>query len=289
MKPLGSYLCGKVRLSPQILRYIPQHRVYCEPFFGMGAVFFKKGFYKTKNIKDYIEVIGDIDGDVTNFLKQLRDFPDLVIKEISKMECSSNLHKLSDTRSNYYKKSNKIKQASLFYFNVSTGIFGLKNDSFLFSVRKNAKNVPLTLKNKVSMLKQVSERLRNCYIVDWGYEKTIEKTDLDDTFFYLDPPYKDTHKYDKQGSFDYDLFADKVKELRGKFALSHYDNEWVRKNFDNDNYFIYDLSHTPSVGKTENNNRVSGKQFTKEVLITNYDVEKTPLWTDIPKDSILFT
>ena len=43
-----TYYGGKQQLVSTILPMIPSHRVYCEPYFGGGAVFFAKG-------KSYLE------------------------------------------------------------------------------------------------------------------------------------------------------------------------------------------------------------------------------------------
>jgi DNA adenine methylase len=42
MKTPLSYYGGKQHLASKILDLIPEHRIYCEPFLGGGAVFFAK-------------------------------------------------------------------------------------------------------------------------------------------------------------------------------------------------------------------------------------------------------
>lgn len=42
MKAILKYPGAKWKVADWILGYIPEHKVYCEPFFGSGAVFFKK-------------------------------------------------------------------------------------------------------------------------------------------------------------------------------------------------------------------------------------------------------
>ena len=42
MKTPITYYGGKQTLLKYLLPLIPQHRMYCEPFFGGGAVFFAK-------------------------------------------------------------------------------------------------------------------------------------------------------------------------------------------------------------------------------------------------------
>ena len=55
-----TYYGGKQRLAAEIVSMLPAHRIYCEPYFGGGAVFFAKP-------KSKIEVINDIDNTLINF------------------------------------------------------------------------------------------------------------------------------------------------------------------------------------------------------------------------------
>ena len=69
MKPVLKYPGSKWRIADQIVRMIPEHRTYCEPFFGSGAVFFRKP-------PSDIELINDLDNDVPNLFKCIRDSPE---------------------------------------------------------------------------------------------------------------------------------------------------------------------------------------------------------------------
>lgn len=66
MKPVLKYPGAKNRIAPWIVSYIPRHEVYLEPFFGSGAVLFNKQ-------PSRIETVNDIDGNIVNFFKVLRD------------------------------------------------------------------------------------------------------------------------------------------------------------------------------------------------------------------------
>lgn len=69
MKPVLKYPGSKWTLAEWIVGHLPAHRVYCEPFFGSGAVFFTKPPSK-------LETINDLDGEVVNLFRVLRDRPD---------------------------------------------------------------------------------------------------------------------------------------------------------------------------------------------------------------------
>ena len=53
MKTPISYYGGKQSLLKHILPLIPEHRIYVEPFFGGGAVFFAKEPAKVEVINDH--------------------------------------------------------------------------------------------------------------------------------------------------------------------------------------------------------------------------------------------
>ena len=57
-----TYYGGKQNLSERIVSMMPRHKIYCEPFFGGGAVFFAKP-------KAGIEVINDKNDLLINFFK----------------------------------------------------------------------------------------------------------------------------------------------------------------------------------------------------------------------------
>jgi DNA adenine methylase len=53
MKTPISYYGGKQSMLKHILPLIPEHKIYVEPFFGGGAVFFGKEPSKVEVINDY--------------------------------------------------------------------------------------------------------------------------------------------------------------------------------------------------------------------------------------------
>lgn len=64
--PMFRYLGGKWRLAPWIIAQLPAHRVYVEPFGGSAGLLLRKP-------RSEVEVLNDLDSDVVNFYRVLRD------------------------------------------------------------------------------------------------------------------------------------------------------------------------------------------------------------------------
>lgn len=58
-----------------IISHFPEHHSYLEPFFGSGGVFFNKP-------RSDIETINDLDGEVVNLFRQIRNDPERLAREI---------------------------------------------------------------------------------------------------------------------------------------------------------------------------------------------------------------
>lgn len=65
-KPAIRYHGAKFRLAPWIIKHFPPHYCYVEPFGGAAGVLLQKP-------RSYAEVYNDLDGEVANFFRVLRD------------------------------------------------------------------------------------------------------------------------------------------------------------------------------------------------------------------------
>ena len=60
------YPGSKWRIADWIIALMPPHKSYLEPFFGSGAVFFRKD-------PSRIETINDLDGEIVNLFRVIRE------------------------------------------------------------------------------------------------------------------------------------------------------------------------------------------------------------------------
>jgi DNA adenine methylase len=74
-RPLGQFYGGKWLLAPWILSYMPPHRVYVELFGGGGSVLLRKP-------RSSLEVYNDLDSEIVNVFRVLRDSPSELVRAI---------------------------------------------------------------------------------------------------------------------------------------------------------------------------------------------------------------
>ena len=105
------------------------------------------------------------------------------------------------------------------------------------------------------------------------FEKIIEKYDTKNTLFYVDPPYIGGERYykTKEVEFkqeDHERLAHVLKRIKGKFILSYYDHEIVRRNYKGFKIIIKDVPKY-CVGNFRNEIK-QHKPIGHELLVINY-------------------
>lgn len=76
LRTVVKYPGAKWRLSEWIIGQMPEHKSYLEPFFGSGAVFFRKPASR-------IETINDIDEDIVNLFRCIREDSERLARNVT--------------------------------------------------------------------------------------------------------------------------------------------------------------------------------------------------------------
>lgn len=237
MKTPITYYGGKQSMLKHILPLIPWHRVYNEPFFGGGAVFFAKR-------PSEIEFINEINGELVNFYRTIkRDFDNL------KVEVDCTLHsefQHKQARDIYFNETDKnavMRAWAVWVLSSQSYLSMLSNSWALSTDRSFAK----TIKTKKEAFSEVYvKRLESVSIFCRDALKAISNVDKPDTFHYVDPPYfnSDCGHYKGYSLEDFKNLLNLLSIVKGKFMLSSYPsnilseytrlNNWTQIEFDMD-------------------------------------------------------
>ncbi len=215
------WLGGKRRLRTEIIRRLPEHTCYVEVFGGAGWVLFGKEPSK-------VEVYNDIDGDLVNFFRVVKNCHRAFIQALDWILVSRRLFR--DFVNTDPADLDEIQRAVRFFYIIKTA-FGGKWSSPVFGYAKTGKPT-LNLDAVYETISAVHNRLRHVYIEEGTFEDTIRRYDGPETVFYLDPPYYETAGYrHKMTLDDYRCMAEILRGIEGKFLLTINDHPVMREVF----------------------------------------------------------
>lgn len=218
-----------------------------------------------------IRTANEINSDITNFFKVLRDHEAKLVKLLLLTPCS-----VLEYNDCWNSSPNNIEQARRFYVRVRQSFYGLgaqrKNKGWhLAKTQVNCKGGEVVSKwnNAIEKLHDVAEVLRNNFqITPWDYNVCIDKIDFDGALFYCDPPYSkrsrksyNDYKFEFTDEDHYKL-SNKLNHIKGKAMVSGYDCTLM-----NELYKDWRKVKLP----VKNNNIRSGA--VQEVIWMNYEKE----------------
>ena len=260
MKQLNSpipWVGGKSRLRNDIIALFPDHHTYVEVFAGAAWVYFGKEPSK-------VDVINDINGDLVNLYRQIKNDPEGFHEALWYMFPSRQLHKMSEELLNdSVGILSDTERAVLFYYQITRAFGARYGSGFCHSPVKPPRSV-ITMETLI----QLRERLQKTYVENLPFDRLIKQYDREETFFYLDPPYvvadgKDYYQFSFNEQKHTEL-RDQLQASKGKWLLSYDDVPLVRQLYKENK-----ISKTKAVPYTLNN-KSSSPKFKTELLISNY-------------------
>lgn len=255
---------GKYSHLDWLLPLLPECHHYCEPFAGSGAVLLNRE-------PAPIETYNDMDGDVVNFFRVLRDQPEQLIRGISLTPFS---------REEYFwaiydsSEADPVERARRFYIKARQTRTGLAQTASLGrwanckdTSRAGMSGVVSRWLGGVAALNEIAQRLLRVQIENRPAIEVLQLYDSPTTLFYCDPPYLHATRGDaKAYAFEMDEdqhreFAAAANRCTGKVAVSGYDHPLMEELFPPDRWV-----RTQGADKTIH----STKGSRQEVLWTNF-------------------
>jgi len=220
--PFG-WFGGKFSHLKWLLPLLPETPQYCEPYGGSAAVLINKEPVS-------VETYNDIDGEVTNFFRMLREKKEELIEMIGLTPFS----KEEFVAAIKSKTKDPLERARLFYVKarqVRTGLAqGATPGRWAHCVVARNKGISVSVSRwlgAVDTLPEIAERLLRVQIENEDAIKVIQKYDHPDTLFYLDPPYPLEDRNGRAYRYEYntaqhECLAKVLHEIKGKAIISGY-------------------------------------------------------------------
>ncbi|MBN1487412.1 MAG: DNA adenine methylase [Anaerolineae bacterium] len=266
---------GKYSHLNWLLPLLPYTKHYCEPFGGSAAVLINRE-------PSPVETYNDIDGEVVNFFKVLREQKEELLEAIGltpfsreelRIAVDCNLGDLSE-----------LERARRFFVRarqVRTGLAQTASEGrwahCKLTSRAGMAGAVSRWLGSVDGLSEIAQRLLRVQIENAPAIEVIQRYDSPETLFYCDPPYihesrSDTNAYAYEMTDDghYEL-AEVLHNVDGKVALSGYHSELMSELYGDWEYIEAPVKKAHSTNTGIDNS----KHNRTEVLWVNYNVRVT--------------
>ena len=185
-RPALRYMGGKWRLAPWIVSHFPPHRIYVEPYAGGASVLLRKP-------RSYAEVYNDLDGEVVNLFRILRD-PGLAARLINAIALTPFAREEFDEA--HAETSDTVEMARrlvirsfMSHGSTAATTWHQRRSGFRAASNRNGTTPAHDWANLPDGLLQVTRRLRGIVIENRPALDIIRRFDAPDVLFYVDPPY----------------------------------------------------------------------------------------------------
>jgi DNA adenine methylase len=215
---------GKYYLAPKIVRQMPPHVHYVEPYFGGGAVLLARDPNGTS------EVVNDIHGELTNLWRVLQDEATFrIFQRILEATPFSKIEWLDA----HQPTTDPVVRAVRFFVRARQSRAGQMNDFATMSrnrVRRGMNEQASAWITSVAGLPVVHARLQRVVIYNDDAIDIIKREDGPKTLFYCDPPYLHATRASTD-AYEHEMTDEQHQQLlgvlasiKGKFLLSGYQN-----------------------------------------------------------------
>jgi len=216
---------GKFSHLDWLLPLLPACHHYCEPFAGSAAVLLNRD-------PSPVETYNDLDGEVVNFFRVLRDDKDRLIEAIGLTPFSREEFEIACVLD---PEVSPLERARRFFVRARQVRTGLAQTASLgrWANCKNTSRAGMSgavsrWLGSIEELPEIAERLLRVQIENRPAIDVIRLYDAPDTLFYCDPPYVHLTRGD-DSAYGYEMTDEEHRELaevlnsvKGMVAISNY-------------------------------------------------------------------
>ncbi|NEP83385.1 MAG: DNA adenine methylase [Okeania sp. SIO3B3] len=265
---------GKFNHLDWLLPLLPETQHYCEPFGGSAAVLLNRK-------PCAVETYNDLDGEVVNFFRMLRDSQEELIQAIALTPFSREEFKIALTPPT--EKISDLERARRFFVRARQVRTGLAQTASAgrwahckLTTRAGMAGAVSRWLGSVEGLSEIVQRLLRVQIENSPAIEVIKRFDSEETLFYCDPPYPHDSRTDKK-AYGYEMTDDEHRKLaevlhgvQGKVAISGYHCQLFDTLYQDWHYF-----DAPAKKAHSTNTGTDGKKQNRvEVLWVNYQLSE---------------
>lgn len=227
MRAIIKYPGAKWGMADWIIGHFPKHRSYLEPFFGSGAVLFRKE-------RSAIETVNDLDDDVVNLFEWIKKDPERLAHEIyftpyARAEYERAYAAMNTETDSFKRAADFCTRMMMGHGFRTTGEkVGWKND-VQGRERSYATGQWCSLPDRII---EAAERLRGVQIENKPALDLIKRFNYPNVLIYADPPYVLSTRYGAKKQYRHDMTDDDHMELlealrahTGPVIISGYQSE----------------------------------------------------------------
>lgn len=230
-KPLLRYHGSKWQIADKVIRHLPSHYTYVEPFGGGAAVLLRKEPSKA-------ELYNDLDSEITNLFRVLRDHREELLEKLFYTPFSRDAYyEAFDKARSPEGISDPIEAARVtltisFQSHTNAGVTRASRSGWKCWIKPGWSQTPSDYWGGLNeRINEVAERLRAVNVENKDAIEVIRQWDDSETLFYCDPPYIEDTRKEGLGAYRHEMsleqheaLADLLCSAKGKVVISGYDS-----------------------------------------------------------------
>ena len=224
--PAIRYHGVKFRLAALIIEKMPEHTCYVEPFGGAAGVLLQKP-------RSYAEVYNDLDGEVVNLFRVLRD-PEMnqrlrdacILTPYSREEFCAAREAVTEP----VERARRMVVRACMGFGSAAGIGG--NSGFRSDSKRKYATAAHLWERYPANLAAVCQRLQGVIIENKDALEVMRSHDAETTLHYIDPPYVPETRVQGNRYYNHEMTVEEHEQLlavartvEGMVMISGYDSE----------------------------------------------------------------